>query len=161
LNQFVATSFACAEGLGAPGLASCDDSNGTSTINRGSGHLDTSSVGAHTYTVTATSTDGLTGTTTLTYTVLAPTPPSMTRLRVSPQTFVLSGRRINDRCVKQTTRNRTHRRCTRPITLVVSYQLNIAAGVTITIKRTLPDGSAKAVVRRRPAPTGRTAAVLS
>jgi hypothetical protein len=71
-------------------------------------------------------------------------------LRVSPKTFVLSGRRVNGRCVKQTTRNRTHRLCTRPLKLSVSYQLNIPAGITITIKRAVPGRLSK---RRCLAPT--------
>jgi hypothetical protein len=68
-GQSVPTSFSCAE-VSGPGLVSCDDSTGTTTISGGTGHLDTSSIGPHTYSVTATSESGLTGTTSITYDVV-------------------------------------------------------------------------------------------
>jgi hypothetical protein len=72
LGQSVPTSFSCSEGQGGPGLASCMDSNGGSGPG---GHLDTSSYGQHTYTVTATSKDGQQATTNVGYSVVGPTPP--------------------------------------------------------------------------------------
>ncbi|MGH2904529.1 MAG: hypothetical protein ACRDK7_13235 [Solirubrobacteraceae bacterium] len=77
LGQSVQTSFSCAEGPGGPGLSSCDDSTGTATVSGGSGHLDTSTAGTRTYTVTATSKDGATGRESIIYNVAAP-PPAVT-----------------------------------------------------------------------------------
>ncbi len=65
----VATKFSCTEAEGGPGLESCTDSNGGSGT---SGVLETSTLGPHTYTVTAKSTDGQTGTASISYTVVGP-----------------------------------------------------------------------------------------
>lgn len=64
-GQTVHSSFTCAEGAGGPGIASCRDGNG-----RPSGALiSTSTVGQHTFRVSAISKDGLRTTRTISYTV--------------------------------------------------------------------------------------------
>jgi alpha-tubulin suppressor-like RCC1 family protein len=78
VGEAAPTSFSCAEGSSGPGLSSCNDSSGASTAGGGAGALDTSTAGAHTYTVTAISKDGAKSSASIGYTVKAapgiPTP---------------------------------------------------------------------------------------
>ena len=65
-GQTVLTGYRCSEGDAGPGISSC-----TGPVADGQ-PIDTTAVGRHTFTVTATSKDGQTSTGTVTYTVVAP-----------------------------------------------------------------------------------------
>lgn len=64
-GQTVTSSFTCTDGNGGPGIATCLDQNG----NPAGQAIDTSTVGSHTFAVTATSDDYLTQTSSVTYNV--------------------------------------------------------------------------------------------
>jgi DNA-binding beta-propeller fold protein YncE len=72
-NQNITTSFACSAPAGSGAISSCTDSNGATSP---SGTLDTATLGAHAYTVTATSNDTLATSTTIHYTVASAPPPT-------------------------------------------------------------------------------------
>ncbi len=67
-GQVVNADFSCADGLGGPGISSCAGSVADGAA------IDTSAVGSHTFTVAATSKDGLEGQVSVAYTVDAPAP---------------------------------------------------------------------------------------
>ena len=83
-GQVVDSSFSCSEGAEGPGVESCQDQNGHTS---GSA-IDTSTTGTHTFKVTATSSDGLTGTATITYDVAA-APTAQITSPADGQTFAV------------------------------------------------------------------------
>ena len=76
-GQSVPTSFQCTDAAQAPGISSCSDANGgvgstdTGIGSTGSGHLDTSALGFHTYAVTATSQDSQSNQASISYAVIS------------------------------------------------------------------------------------------
>ena len=82
INDVVTTNFTCTEGANGPGIKSCLDNNNQAS----GGTLNTSVLGTHTFGVIATSNDGLTGTASVTYDVVAGgvTASAQLRLSISP-----------------------------------------------------------------------------
>jgi hypothetical protein len=76
----------------------------------------------------------------------------LSSLRVSPRTFTLAGRRVGRRCLAVTRTNRRHAACRRPIRLQVTYTLNEATTVALTLTRQLPG---RTVRRKCVKPTGK------
>jgi hypothetical protein len=67
-----------------------------------------------------------------------PSKPAISSLGIFPKSFSFNGRRVNGRCVKPTRQNKGNKHCKRPSTLRISYTLNVAATVTLTLKRQVP-----------------------
>jgi len=82
LGQIVKSSFTCTDGLGGTGITACLDQN----HHPAGAALDTSTTGSHTYSVTATSADGLTDTVTIRYDV-RPLTPRLRALGLEPDAF--------------------------------------------------------------------------
>jgi Putative Ig domain len=62
-------------------------------------------------------------------------PPALRRVRVSPATVSIAGRRIHRRCVAPSPRNRRHPGCRRPARLTLSYVLSSRATLRPTLAR--------------------------
>ena len=60
--------------------------------------------------------------------------PALSSLLVSPSKFSLGGRQVKGSCVKPTKKNNRSRHCRLPVRLRVSYRLNLAAPVTVTLE---------------------------
>jgi IPT/TIG domain/Glycine rich protein len=88
-GQVVDAAYSCSEGAGGPGLK--PGSEGCSGPVANGAAIDTSTTGAHSFTVTATSQDGLTASKTVTYTVESPVAPPPTVTAISPSSGRAAG----------------------------------------------------------------------
>jgi polyvinyl alcohol dehydrogenase (cytochrome) len=61
--------------------------------------------------------------------------PRLSALHVSSHRLSMAGREVGGRCVKASKQNKNHKYCRRRVRLNVSYRLNSAATVTLTLKR--------------------------
>jgi hypothetical protein len=128
-GQAVSSSFSCDDGAGGSWLVSCVDQSG-----RPSGSpLDTSTLGSHTFTVTATTRDGLTGTSSVTYQVLRsgggggvnPTAVTLAALHATTLKFHIG-------------KSLVHFSRSVPTGTTISFSLGGAARVTLTFNQLLP-----------------------
>ncbi len=69
--------------------------------------------------------------------------PRLSRLHISSHRVSIAGRKAGGRCVKPTKQNKRHKRCRRPLKLKVTYKLNAAATVRLTLKRQVPGRKVK------------------
>jgi hypothetical protein len=69
--------------------------------------------------------------------------PRLTGLQVSSQRVSIAGRKVGGRCVKPTKQNKRHKYCRRPVKLKVTYTLNVAATITLTLKQRAPGRKVK------------------
>ena len=88
VGQSVSTRFSCSDGSHGPGIATCTDSGGDGD---GTGTLDTSTEGAHTYAVTATSQDGQVGTARIAYTVVGKSPEVVITAPINNAAYLWTG----------------------------------------------------------------------
>jgi PASTA domain/Putative Ig domain len=89
-GQAIAAQYSCTEGTEGTGITSCLDGDGSPS----GASLDTATIGPHTFTVIATSKDGLTGRASITYNVVAapiPTGPARPAVCKVPK---LKGKRL-------------------------------------------------------------------
>jgi hypothetical protein len=117
-GQPLAAAYACTASAPAT-LSSC-----AGTVAPG-GPVDTSTAGPHTFSVTATASDGVTATRTATYTVNPPTPvPALGKIRVSNKTF-----RRGSILATLASEHHAHKP---PVGTTFTFTLNTAATVELT-----------------------------
>ena len=117
-------------------LSAIDSAAGTVTYAPASGFTGTDSF-------TFDATDGVNSSAPAAATITVRPPPAvaqaaMSSLGVSPSKSSRAGRKVKGRCVRPTKANDGHKHCQRAITLRVSYTLNVADTVVITLQRGAP-----------------------
>jgi polyvinyl alcohol dehydrogenase (cytochrome) len=69
--------------------------------------------------------------------------PRLSGLHVSSHRVSIAGRKVGSRCVKPIKQNKSHKQCRRPVKMKVTYTLNAAATVTLTLKHQTPGRKVK------------------
>jgi hypothetical protein len=67
-----------------------------------------------------------------------PVAPVLSGLRIARRSIALTGRLVHNHCQATSAVNRQDRQCRRTISVGVSYRLNVAARVVVTVDRLLP-----------------------
>lgn len=144
-GQPVAIQLSCSDSVGAPvsyqvvsgpahGTVSVNPSTGAATYTPAAGYS-----GSDSFSFDASSSHGTSQATTASITVgpppVAVVVPTISGLKLSPHKLAIAGRRLHDKCVKATRKNRRHRACTRPVKLTITFKLNTSATLTLTLKR--------------------------
>ena len=141
VGQVVDAVFTCSDGTGGPGLSNC-----TGTVANGAA-IDTATAGPHTFTVTATSQDGLTQTATVNYDVIAPPAPLLGSAPVAPPLGSAPGvplltvlrqaqlRWRDGKATAQITAATKHKPKRPPVGTTFSFSLNVPATVTLAFSQ--------------------------
>ena len=96
-----------------------------------------SQAGSYVCTVTATNQAGHSPQASAAHVVVAPT-PVLSQLKISPPRFSVAGRRVDGKCVKQTAKNAGMPHCRLPVKVMITFTLNTAASVTLSVTEKLP-----------------------
>lgn len=124
-GEHVLASYSCADALGGLGIATCSGLAGDENVDSALGAaIDTSSLGPHTFTVTATGLDGLTGTATATYTVVAQGVP--------PPILIITRLSQSHASWREPPRKRRARHSKAPLGTTFSFGLSESAKVTLS-----------------------------
>jgi hypothetical protein len=75
--------------------------------------------------------------------------PRLSGLHVSSHRVSIAGRKVGGRCVAPTKQNERHKYCRRPVKLKLTYTLNQAATITLTLRQRAPGRKVKGRCAKR------------